>query len=179
MRALLIQVTTVLVAAFLCGCAATVQRASVGEGSLGIPAGSSKRIVLTVKGNETSAKSPDWEQLRATWRSAMAEAAGKAGVEFAYLDTDTRPAAAPGTWVAIRVNDYRFLSAGARYAFGVMTGNAYMDADAEFIDLVTGRPAGKRSYKTSSTAWEGVFSAMTEKQLQAISTEIVGEVTRR
>jgi hypothetical protein len=35
---------------------------------------------------------------------------------------------------------------------------------------------GERTYDTSSTAWQGAFSAMTDKQVQAICKQIVGEV---
>ena len=40
------------------------------------------------------------------------------------------------------VNDYRYLSSGARFGFGVMTGNAYVDADIRLRDLKTGEPLG-------------------------------------
>jgi len=42
----------------------------------------------------------------------------------------------------------------------------------------SGRVLGSRKYSTSSTAWQGIFSAMTSKQVQAISEEIVAEVKR-
>ena len=48
-----------------------------------------------------------------------------------------------------------------------MTGNAFIKSKVQFRDLVTGDVLGKRSYDTTSTAWQGVFSAMTEKQVQA------------
>jgi hypothetical protein len=84
-----------------------------------------------------------------------------------------------GTVVAVKVNDYRYVSAVARYAVGVLTGNAFIDADVAFLDLKTRRPIGNRNYSTSSSAWQGIFSAMTPKQLEGISTEIVKEVSRR
>jgi hypothetical protein len=71
------------------------------------------------------------------------------------------------------------LSSGARFGFGVMTGNAYIDAKIQFADLKSGRPFGERSYNTRSTAWQGIFSAMTEKQVQAIAAEIAREVKPR
>jgi hypothetical protein len=59
-----------------------------------------------------------------------------------------------------------------------MTGNAFMDADVRFLDLKTGKALGTKNYNTSSTAWQGVFSAMTEKQIQAICAEIVKDVSK-
>jgi len=47
-----------------------------------------------------------------------------------------------------------------------------------FVDLPSRRSLGKRKYATSSTAWQGVFSAMTDKQVAAISGEILQELRR-
>ncbi len=41
-----------------------------------------------------------------------------------------------------------------------------------FRDLNTGEVWGERHYDTSSTAWQGVFSPMTDKQVRAICKEI-------
>jgi hypothetical protein len=38
---------------------------------------------------------------------------------------------------------------------------------------------GTRRYATSSSAWEGVFSAMTDKQVLAISNGIVRDLTQK
>jgi hypothetical protein len=60
-----------------------------------------------------------------------------------------------------------------------MTGNAFVDADAEFFEFPNKRSIGKRKYATSSTAWQGIFSAMTDKQLRAISDTMMQELLRR
>jgi len=60
----------------------------------------------------------------------------------------------------------------------ITTGYAYHDAKASFIDLAFGRPFGEQACNTSSTAWQGILSAMTGKQVQAISKETVGEINR-
>ena len=57
-----------------------------------------------------------------------------------------------------------------------MTGNAFIDSKVSFLDLQTGATLGERTYNTKSTAWQGVFSAMTEKQVQAICKDIVAQV---
>jgi len=71
------------------------------------------------------------------------------------------------------------LTPGARYGFGIMTGNAFIDAEAEFIALPAKKSVGSRKYQTSSSAWQGVFSAMTDKQVLAISNEIIREITKK
>jgi len=47
-----------------------------------------------------------------------------------------------------------------------------------FRDLKTGEVWGEQSYDTSSTAWEGIFSAMTDKQVRAICKEITAELSK-
>lgn len=145
---------------------------------LPIAAAAAKRIVLVVKGSKVSSDSKDWELLRAEWRRAIAGAASNAGMTFSYQESAPQPSAEVATLVTVNVNDYRYVSPGARYGFGVMTGNAFIDADVSFAELPSGKLVGTRKYNTSSTAWQGIFSAMTEKQIQAISAEIVKEVSR-
>lgn len=79
----------------------------------------------------------------------------------------------------IVVNELRYLTPGARDGFGTMTGNAFVDADSEFVDLPARRSLGKRKHSTSSTAWQGIFPAMTDEQVATISTGIVQELERR
>src|SRR5690606_33370829 len=84
----------------------------------------------------------------------------------------------PGTLVVVTVTDYRYVSTGARYGLGVMTGNARAEAEATFHVLPEQRLAGTREYSTSSTAWQGIFSAMTPKQLAAIAAQMIATSTR-
>ena len=67
-------------------------------------------------------------------------------------------AALPPTGVLLkaRVNAFRYVSPGKRYAVGVMTGNASMDVDIEFIETPSGRVLGKRRYATTSHTMEGI-----------------------
>ena len=60
--------------------------------------------------------------------------------------------------------------------FGVMTGNAYIDAKATFCDLNDGKEIGQRVYNTSSTAWAGIFATMTPKQVDAIGQLVFAEL---
>ena len=84
-----------------------------------------------------------------------------------------------GTLLVVNINDYRYLTPGARYGFGVMTGNAFIDSSVEYRDLKTGAVLGEKRFNTTSSAWQGVFSPMTDKQVQAIATEIAGEIKGR
>jgi hypothetical protein len=160
----------------LAGCAASVQRSDGTQSKIAVPANDAKHVVLFVQGVKKASESKDWELLRTEWRTAIVAAAGERGITSTYWDTDQAATTETGTLVVINVNDYRYLSPGARYGFGIMTGNAYMDADASFYELPARKLLGSRKYNTSSTAWQGVFSAMTEKQVKAICDDIVREI---
>jgi hypothetical protein len=172
----LLRWTLVALTVALTGCAASVERQASSEAKLKLSPAATKKIVLVMQGSEAAAKSKDWEPLVGEFRGAMASATASAGMTFASQDSSAAPGAEAATQVVIRINDYRYLSAGARYGFGIMTGNAFIDADASFFELPAKSPAGTRKYNTSSSAWQGVFSAMTDKQVLGICTEIVKEV---
>lgn len=106
----------------------------------------------------------------------MEAAVSTTGLPFEYLDSSVPEQAKETVLVQVKVNDYRYLTSGARYGFGVMVGNAFMDSDVKFIELPAQKTLGTRKYSTSSSAWQGVFSAMTDKQLEAVSNEIVKEI---
>ena len=57
-----------------------------------------------------------------------------------------------------------------------MAGNAYMDLEVQYVELPSNKPFGAKKFNTSSSAWEGIFSAVTPKQVQAVSDMIVKEV---
>ena len=56
------------------------------------------------------------------------------------------------------------------------TGNAFIKAKVRYLDLATGRSFGEEAIDTSSSAWQGIFAPMTDKQLAAIAKEVVGKV---
>jgi hypothetical protein len=163
----------------LSGCAATVKQQTTADiKPLAIPAEAAKTVAMNITGSKVSTEAKDWEQLKGEWRAAMKAATAEAGVKYMEQEIAV-PTNEPGTLVTVHVNDYRYLSSGARYGFGVMTGNAYMNSQVRFTDLKSGRPYGERTYNTSSSAWEGIFSAMTAKQIEAICKQIVAEIEKR
>lgn len=177
MRLLPLLALSALVA--LGGCAATVSQPGGTASTLQAPTAQTKRVALLITGSPTARQSADWQTFRAEWRGAFEAAATSAGLGFAYFEADPPRQPAGTALVRISVNDYRYLSTGARYGFGAMTGNAFIDAQAEFVELPAGRRLGTRQYATSSSAWQGIFSAMTSKQVAALSTQIVQDVQRR
>ncbi len=168
----------IVVTAFaLGGCAATVSRTAPSDApELRAAAVPTNKVALLITGTPAMRKSIDWHTFCAEWRTAFDSAASAAGLSFAYFEAEPTSQPSGTTLVKISVNDYRYLTSGARYGFGIMTGNAFIDADAEFIEMPSKRSLGTRKYATTSTAWQGVFSAMTDKQVAALSTEIVQDL---
>ena len=78
-----------------------------------------------------------------------------------------------GTLLVVNVNDYRVVGIGARVMFGIMTGNAYIDAQLKFKDLNDGKVFGEQADNTSSSAKQVNFSPVTPKQIYAIADEVI------
>lgn len=178
MRSIL-NTTLVVFALALSGCAATVQRQADSSDTLEVSARAANKIILVVRGSTIATASDDWEPLRAEWRTAMKAATAEKGIDFSYQEDANASAQDAATLVTVTVNDYRYLTAGARFGLGIMTGNAFIDANATFTELPGQRRLGARQYNTTSSAWQGAFSAMTSKQLRSICDEIVAEVAGR
>lgn len=158
-------------ALLLAGCAATVDSGGAGSGSLSIPRGFGGTLVLAL--SSPHAKAADWETFKGEWRAAFRAGAERNGVAFESVEPGDKPKASSGTVVGVQVREYRYLTSGARYGFGIMTGNAFIDAGVTFTDIASGDRLGSRNFSTSSTAWQGVFSAMTDKQVAAIADEVL------
>jgi len=57
-----------------------------------------------------------------------------------------------------------------------MGGNAFVDANVRFLSLRDGSVYGEQQINTSTSAWEGVFSALLDEQIKAIAKEVVADV---
>ena len=146
-------ITTVLFS----GCAATVEHLSM------------QRV-------DDEQPAEDWASFRQEWQEAMDELAAENNRIFTFVGENGAEQPPTGVLLKARVNAFRYVSPGKRYAVGVMTGNASMDVDVEFIETPSGRVLGKRRYATTSHSMEGIFSAMTPKQVQATAREIWQEL---
>jgi hypothetical protein len=167
----------VVCAVALTGCAATVQKGP-GEQKMTVPAASARAVVFTVDATPEVTASPNWAALVEEWQNSMKWAADNAKISYSWAAAGSKPAAQAAVHVVVKVKDFKFVSAGKRWALGVFTGNASINAEASFTDLASGRALGTRSYGSSSSFIQGVFAPMTERQLESISTEIVGDVTK-
>ncbi len=169
----------IAVSLVMAGCAAQVVRSSpASKAEIKVLVESSKRVVLQVSGSPTAAKAADWEEFRGAWRSAFAAEAAAANIAFSWRDGEASPDGQAGTLVSVQVNDYRYVSAGARFGLGIMTGNAFVDAKLRLLDASNGKVFGEDTINTSSSAWQGVFSAMTPKQLEAIAKDVMADISK-
>lgn len=169
-------VSLVFVAALLIlsGCAATVQKSA--DASTIHSTGHIKEVALLITGPSSIQSSADWQTFRAEWRTAFAAAASERNIHSIYLEHAPERLPAGTVLVSVFVNDYRYITPGARFGFGIMTGNAFIDANADFVEFPSAKKIGSQKFSTSSSAWQGVFSAMTDKQVRAISDDILTEL---
>jgi hypothetical protein len=159
----------------LTGCAVSVKKSDA-DVPLKINKDARKQITMNLTGSEAATTSRDWELMRNTLRDAMAGAAAAIDATFSMQTGKPRPTGQTGTLLILNIEHFRYLTETTRYMAGILAGNAFVEASVQFKDLRTGTAIGQRTFNTSSTAWEGIFSAMTDKQVRAIATEIAGEI---
>jgi hypothetical protein len=145
---------------------------------LAIPPESARRLVLNMTGPTTVTQAKDWVAFQEEWRATFADHAKAAGVGFEVQKGEAHSINATGTLLQVYVNDYRMVGIGARIFLGVMTGNAYIDAKANYTDLDNGNIFGERVYNTTSSAWSGVFAKMTPQQVDAIASMVFSELAK-
>jgi len=164
----------------LTGCAPPVQTLQPNLRTMNIPPAAQQRLVVVFTAPPAVAQSADWSALASTWNQALAEAARGAGVNYTASAGPPRADGRPGTLATVQVLGYRYAPQAVRTpAGGVLAKDAYVNATVTFSDLLTGQVYGERGYNTTSPAWEGVFTAVSERQLQAISREMLGELRAR
>ena len=165
--------TCAVAISLLSGCAASVK--SGGTPTLPIQEAAKRNLQVSYQGNSKVLQNEDWPLLKQDWHEALRAEASCAG----YCLAETRtigPVGKDGVGIQVNVTNFRYLTPGARYGAGVMVGNAWINSSADFTDLKTGQLIGTRTYDTSSSAWEGVMSAMTEEQVQAIAKQIISDI---
>jgi hypothetical protein len=164
--------------AMAAGCASTVQKSDQSPPPVPVAAQAGKSIVLNMTGSTVATTAKDWNDFKGLWRDACTQESATVSAVFSMQDGEPKPTGDTGTLVVVDVADYRYVSTGARIMLGVMTGNAFINAQVTFRDLKSGDVRATKTYDTTSTAWQGIFSGMTTKQVRAMCHEIVGEVAR-
>lgn len=164
----------------LVGCAAKVTQTSVPTSSSApatatAPQEQARGLVAILNAEHAVRNSSDWKSFERDWRASLSNAAKNSKVPFFFIQDEKAIPANAAVLVRLSVNNFRYVSTGKRVMMGVLTGNASMDVDAQYIDLASSQAYGTQKFNTSSSAWEGIFSSVTPKQVQAVSEIIVKE----
>jgi hypothetical protein len=114
----------------------------------------------------------DWAEFKREWRETFAEHAKAAGIAFSFAEGDPQPGSEDGRLLLVTVADYRIVGIGARIWFGIMTGNAFIDARIRFASLRDGTTFGEQQYNTTSSAGGGVFAKVTPQQVDTIASNV-------
>jgi hypothetical protein len=137
-----------------------------------VPKAAARKVVLAMTGPRNVVEAKDWAEFQREWRETFAEHAKESGVQFSFVDKQPQPGTDDGTLLLVNVNDYRIVGIGARIFFGVMTGNAFIDAKVRYTSLRDGKVFGEQQFNTSSSAWGGVFAKVTPQQVDAIASNV-------
>ena len=171
-----------LAVASLVGCAAKVTQTSTSPSKPGTTSIATQKVqapagalVAVVTGSPSVLSNGDWQDFLKQWQASLANSARTAKLPFHFAKDEAAIPANASILVRLTVNDFRYVSTGKRFALGVMAGNASMDVDAQYIELPANKPFGSKKFNTTSSAWEGIFSAVTPKQVQTVSELIVNE----
>ncbi|MGZ5194482.1 MAG: hypothetical protein ACXWB8_03530 [Ramlibacter sp.] len=163
----------------LAGCAATVIQTQAPSSSVmaspraQVPTGA---LVVVVSGKPAVQANGDWLAFLEEWRSSFTASAATAKLPLLFAKDETAIPANASILVRLTVNDFKYVSTGKRLLLGIMSGNAYMDVDAQYVELPSNKPFGAKKFNTSSSAWEGILSAVTPRQVETVSEMIVKEV---
>ncbi len=180
----LVLFSSVLIAMVLVGCAASVKQSNVNEArpvtqAVHTPAGTSRGgIAVVLSGPDTIMKSSDWPSLTNDWRELLPDSASETKVNATFITSESGLSENQTMLVRIKVNDFRYISTAKRFMLGVMAGNAYMDLDIEYVQLPSRQVVSSKKINTSSSAWEGIFSAVTPKQVNAVSRVVLQDAKR-
>ncbi len=114
--------------------------------------------------------------MKREWRDTFASYAKDNGVSCTFLDSAPASGSEDGTLLMVNVADYRMVGIGMRIMFGVMTGNAFIDAKVGYLNLRDGSKFGEQQYNTSSSFIGGIFSKVTPQQVDQIAASIFAEL---
>ena len=108
----------------------------------------------------------------------LIDGTGRPPVEQATLIIGNGRIEAVGTAAAVTVpaGATRIDLSGKTVIPGLINAHAHVNADAAFYVGPGRTAAGQRSYSTSSSAWQGIFSAMTDKQLASICAAMLKDI---
>jgi hypothetical protein len=162
-------------AGLLGACAATINT-STPSPPAPVSAAHGKTLVLQLVGSPSHQASEDWGEFSQAWRESMQAAAARDRFEFVFATREADLPATPATLVRVSVNDFRYMSQARRSMVGALHGNAFMDVEVAYLEWPGSRAVGSRRINTTTSFWQGPFSAATQKQVAAVTETILGDV---
>lgn len=179
MKKNLVLIASTFVALALSGCAASVKQTDIAGSTYPKADASSKAnntrasigVVLTASAEVK--RNNDWNSLVKEWQKSIPEAASQLDVKANYFQDENALPTDQNVLVKIKVKNFRYMTPVTRAFMGILAGDAYMDLDVEYIQLPSGQLLKSKNINTSSSAWEGIFSAVTPSQVQAVSRTVL------
>lgn len=137
-----------------------------------IPPAAARKVLLAMTGPKHVVEARDWGEFKREWRETFADHAREAGIAYTFSDSEPKPTGEDGTLLLVDVADYRIVGIGSRIMFGIMTGNAFIDARIRFVSLRDGATFGEQQYNTISSAGSGIFARVTPQQVNQIAGNV-------
>ena len=133
-------------------------------------------LVAVVTGSAAAQSNSDWSSFLQEWESSLTDSAVTAKTSLVFAKDETAIPANASVLIRLTVNDFKYVSTTKRFMLGILAGNAFMDVDAQYVELPANKIFDSKKFNTSSSAWEGIFSAVTPKQVRTVSELIVKDV---
>ncbi|WP_068824686.1 hypothetical protein [Pseudomonas sp. BMS12] len=164
-----------LLATTLAGCAGQVQT-NASSGELELSKQARRHLLVHIDGSPSAKADPRWQEMESAMRSHLDRQVFNALYQVTFVGERRSIAQQPGLMVEVQISDFNYQEQLPRYFLGPATSEAWVGTQVSLYDLQSGRQLGSRSYRSSSSGWGGVFSAMSEKQIQAMSKRIVQDI---
>ena len=168
-------VITLLTAFLLTGCAGQVQT-TASSGELELSKQARRHLLVHIDGSPSAKANPRWQQMEAAMRSHLDHQVFNALYQVTFVEGRRTNPLQPGLMVEVQISDFNYQKQLPRYFLGPTISEAWVGTQVSFYDLQSGRALGSRNYRSSSSGWGGVFSAMSEKQVKAMSKRIVQDI---
>ena len=164
-----------LTVSLLAGCAGEVQT-TASSGELALSKQARRHLLVHLDGSPSAKADPNWHEMEAAVRSQLDRQVFNALYQVTFVGARRTNALQPGLMLEVHISDFNYQEQLPRYFLGPTTSEAWVGTQVSFYDLQSGRPLGNRSYRSSSSGWGGMFSAMSEKQIKAMTKRIVQDI---
>jgi len=161
----------VLSLALLGGCSSSVRTDERGA-PISLYRDTRHNLVVNFQPDAQVAANPRWRLLMNSWREALREEADSADYQFSVQDGEPRATETLSTLVVIEVGAGHSANNRPRAEEG-----EWVTSTVRFHDGLTGQLLASRRYDSQAQTSGDLFAAMGPSQLNAVSEQIVEEIT--